>query len=71
MTHRKTGQQVARVSVKGSRYSLLVPPGRYRIVAIPYPEQDSVCWEGYERRLRVVAGEPERRRLKVENVCIQ
>ncbi len=71
VTQRKTGEQVARISVKGSRYSILVPPGRYRIVAIPYPEQGSVCWVGHKRKLRVVSGQPERRRLKVENVCVQ
>lgn len=71
VTDRKTGQQVARVSVKGSRYSLIVPPGRYRIVAVPLPEQDSNCWQGDPRRLHVVAGQSERRRLKVENVCVQ
>jgi len=71
VTQRKTEQQIARVHVKGSRYSLIVPPGRYRIVAVPFPEQDSLCWEGYERRLHVVSGESERRRLKVENVCVQ
>ena len=71
VTYLKTGQQVARISVKGSKYSLLVPPGRYRIVAVPFPEQDSNCWKGYPRRLHVIAGQSERRRLKVENVCVQ
>ena len=46
VTQKKTGDQVARVSVKGSKYSVLAPPGRYRIVAIPFPEQDSNCWVG-------------------------
>ncbi len=48
-----------------------MPPGRYRIVAIPFPEQDSLCWEGKERKLRVVAGESKRKRLEVENICIR
>jgi hypothetical protein len=71
VTHKKSGDQVARVPVKGSKYSVLVPPGRYRIVAVPYPEQDSNCWVGNPRRLHVFAGQPERKRLKVENVCVQ
>ena len=71
ITYKKTGEQVARVSVKGSKYSVLAPPGRYRIVAIPYPEQDSNCWVGNPRRLHVISGQSERQRLKVENVCIQ
>jgi hypothetical protein len=71
VTHRVTGQQVARVSVEDSRYSLIVPPGRYDIVAVPYPEQDSICWEGKSRRLHVRSGQPERRRLHVINVCVQ
>ena len=37
VTDKKTGEQVARASVEGSKYSVLAPPGRYRIVAIPYP----------------------------------
>jgi hypothetical protein len=71
ITYKKTGEQVARVSVKGSKYSVLAPPGRYRIVAIPFPEQDSNCWVGNPRRLHVIAGQSERKRLKVENVCVQ
>jgi hypothetical protein len=71
VTYKKTGQEVARVSVTGSKYSVLVPPGRYRIVAVPFPEQDSNCWVGNPRRLHVIPGQLERKRLKVENVCVQ
>ncbi len=71
VTDKRTGLQVARVSVIGPKYSVLVPPGRYRIVAVPYPQVPTVCWQGNSRRLHVLAGQAERRRLKVENVCVQ
>lgn len=71
VTDRRSGLEVARVPVTGPRYSVLVPPGRYRIVALPYPQMPTGCWQGMERRLHVVAGQAERRRLKVENVCVQ
>ncbi|MEJ7876914.1 MAG: hypothetical protein WKF62_09655 [Solirubrobacterales bacterium] len=66
-----TGVQVGRVSVKGSRYRLPLPPGRWRIVAVAYPEQDPNCWQGNPRRVRIVTDEEVRRRLKVENTCVQ
>jgi hypothetical protein len=66
-----TGEEVARTAVSKSRYRLAVNPGIYRIRAIPYPMQDSLCWYGDPRRVRVDPGEIERRRLKVENVCVQ
>ena len=70
ITYKKTGKQVARVPVEGPKYSVIAPPGRYRIVAIPDPEQDSNCWLPNPRRLHVIAGQAERKRLKVENVCV-
>ncbi len=70
ITYKKTGQQVARVSVEGGKYSVLAPPGRYRIVAIPDPEETSNCWVLNPRRLHVISGQAQRKRLKVENVCV-
>ncbi len=66
-----TGQEVARTTVSKSRYRLAVKPGVYRVRAIAYPMQDSLCWYGEPRRVRVDPGELERRRLTVENVCVQ
>ncbi len=38
---------------------------------MPFPEQDSNCWVGNPRRLHVISGQSVRKRLKVENVCVQ
>lgn len=66
-----TGEEVARTTVKKSRYRVAVMPGIYKIRAIPYPMQDSLCWFGDPRRVRVDQGGIERRRLKVEDICVQ
>lgn len=59
------------MSAKGGRYRLPLPPGRWRIVAVVNPEQNSNCWQGNPRRVRIVGDESVRRRLNVENTCIQ
>lgn len=70
VSERRSGEPVARVAVEKSRYQLKVPAGRYRVVAVPYPMQDSTCWQGEPRRVTVDPGEVKRRRLQVENVCV-
>jgi hypothetical protein len=65
-----SGEEVTRVAVKKSRYRVTVEPGIYRVQAIAYPMQDSLCWEGRSRRVRVGEGEIRRLRLSVENICV-
>jgi hypothetical protein len=64
-------EEVARTAVEKSRYRLALKPGVYKVRAIAYPMQDSLCWYGDPRRVRVDPGEVVRRRLTVENVCVQ
>lgn len=72
VSYPSSGQQVGRVPMgKHGRYTALAPPGRWEIRAVPLPEQNSNCWRGYPRRVRVGAGEVKHRRLLVENVCVQ
>jgi hypothetical protein len=66
-------QLVGQAKVEKGRFTLLAPPGTYRVKVIPYPKSEVGpyrCWQGSHRRVQIAASETVRVRLAVENVCV-
>jgi hypothetical protein len=62
---------VAEVEVAKSRFQAELAPGRYRLRAVPYPDQPRPnCWESKSRRADLSEAETTRVRLSVHNACV-